>query len=506
MSASTSRKRTAEFSASPDKACDDVLDDRPSKLRKADEEDVVPTTEKAVPDSSAGKTVLSFASFSNSGAPAATTGGGFGAYSTNAFAVQAKAQPLIASSDGFAVRVRSKPNLSVNASHFNGSTSASASSSASTSPRISGISPRLNPFSSTSPAHNPFMSFVEKQDDLWKSFSSKDSKEQGPEATQQSAEPKTADAVTDTVTEKTEKPADEAVPKPAAPASFGAWSTGTLGAGFTTAAVAPLPVAKPLFGAGAMSASSALHTSIPLTKSLSHNSARSGDDDEAGSDGDGGDDSEDAPVAEDDNSPKYNIFTQESTVTGEEMEECLLQVRSKMFRMGGPKTVVEEENKFDYQGSSSSGKAADGASSASATDGSPAGKATPAAAGEWIEVGTGPLKILRHSDKTSGDRSADWSRIVMRRETTAGGAGTKLILNVLLRAETVTVAKLGDKAMRISCIKQAEEEEASACKDDKAASVLAQSDAEANKEERSRAKPVTYLLKVKNSQVWVTIT
>ena len=70
----------------------------------------------------------------------------------------------------------------------------------------------------------------------------------------------------------------------------------------------------------------------------------------------------------------------------------------------------------------------------------------------------------------------------------------------------MTVAKLGDKAMRISCIKQAEEEEASACKDDKAASVLAQSDAEANKEERSRAKPVTYLLKVKNSQVWVTIT
>jgi hypothetical protein len=492
MSTTASRKRTAEFSVSPGDASEDCPSERPSKVLKNDEENAAPAADKPEANTTASdKAPTSFSSFSSSAAPAAT-GGGFGAYaSTNPFAVQAKSQPLIASSDGFAVRIKSKPNLSVNASQLHGS--GSASSSASTSPRLSGVSPRMNPFSSTSPAHNPFMSFVEKQDDLWKSFSNQENKEGAGSGSDKTAKEEVPEEV---------KPA----PKPAVVSSFGAWGTGTIGAGFGVGAQAalPLPVAKPLFGASATAdMSCSLHSNIPLSRQLSNNSNRSGNNsEEEGGDGDGdagdadaaGD--EEVPVTDDDSTTRYNILTQESTANGEEAEDCVMLVRAKMFRMGLPKEAVVAENKFDYQGSSSSSK----------DDQSPPAKAPPPPTGEWIEVGTGPLKILMYQARGSSDRSSDWARIVMRREATAGGGGTKVILNVLLRAETVTVAKLGDKAMRISCIQIAEEEEPAAAsitagKEDKATSVLAQAAAAEAEESKSKAKPVTYLLKVKNSVV-----
>lgn len=57
----------------------------------------------------------------------------------------------------------------------------------------------------------------------------------------------------------------------------------------------------------------------------------------------------------------------------------------------------------------------------------------------WKEVGIGPLKVL--SSKANGCTT---HRIVQRRESTPGGPGTKLILNVVLK-ESVQVGKSGEK-------------------------------------------------------------
>jgi hypothetical protein len=45
----------------------------------------------------------------------------------------------------------------------------------------------------------------------------------------------------------------------------------------------------------------------------------------------------------------------------------------------------------------------------------------------WLEVGVGPARVLKADDSKS-------VRVVMRREATPGGLGTKLILNLKLTA------------------------------------------------------------------------
>jgi hypothetical protein len=62
---------------------------------------------------------------------------------------------------------------------------------------------------------------------------------------------------------------------------------------------------------------------------------------------------------------------------------------------------------------------------------------------EWRELGIGPLRILK-KDKCH-------TRVVQRRETQPGGAGTKLIVNVPLPKEC-TVALQGEKYVRLTTI------------------------------------------------------
>jgi hypothetical protein len=107
-------------------------------------------------------------------------------------------------------------------------------------------------------------------------------------------------------------------------------------------------------------------------------------------------------------------------LTGEEGETCVLQLRSKLYRL----TEVKGEE-----------GGAGGASSASA------------ARRDWVETGVGQAKILvpltRDADATVP------ARVVMRREP-----GTSVLINTLLK-EPVGAAKHAEKALRLTCLDEA---------------------------------------------------
>lgn len=148
-------------------------------------------------------------------------------------------------------------------------------------------------------------------------------------------------------------------------------------------------------------------------------------------------------------------------VTGEENENCLLQLRVKLFRL-------------------QSTEPARSVASAEASTKKPSL--------EWVEVGTGPLRILSQECADSHDESTK-HRIVMRRECQAGGAGlvfvhlvvrvpvhhecphiifigTKLLLNAAVSSRLhVQHARQGDKAVRFTCFETIVEQRY--CKPDK---------------------------------------
>jgi hypothetical protein len=73
----------------------------------------------------------------------------------------------------------------------------------------------------------------------------------------------------------------------------------------------------------------------------------------------------------------------------------------------------------------------------------------------WKEVGTGPLRILqlRQEHKSQGELNTKntSTRVVQRRESTPGGPGTKVILNIPVRREAV-VHRQGDKHVMVSTV------------------------------------------------------
>ena len=101
----------------------------------------------------------------------------------------------------------------------------------------------------------------------------------------------------------------------------------------------------------------------------------------------------------------YNIHSEGPVVTGEEEEDCVLELRVKLFRLDSK---------------------------------------------EWTDLGTGPLRVLRPK-KADDSVEGVGGRVVMRRESQPGGHGTKLLVNVSLK-DHVEVARHGDKAVRLSYI------------------------------------------------------
>jgi len=65
---------------------------------------------------------------------------------------------------------------------------------------------------------------------------------------------------------------------------------------------------------------------------------------------------------------------------------------------------------------------------------------------EWCEVGIGPVKLLQK--KLEGDKI--WTRIVVRRESSPNGPGTKVIFNEVVTKES-SVLRPGEKFLSIVC-------------------------------------------------------
>ncbi len=221
--------------------------------------------------------------------------------------------------------------------------------------------------------------------------------------------------------------------------------------------------------------------------------------DEDNDDGDAAEEEgDDEPRAESPTFVKYSMPENVTVVTGEEQDECLLQVRAKLFRLG-----------TSHSSSSSSGSRASSAESkpvgneaasasvfADIVQESSSSASSGAGAAEWVEVGIGPVKLLQ---------SLVAGRLVMRREEKKGGigasdcfphlfllcmfllplvscAGTKLLLNVRLN-QFVSVTRQAEKVVRLICMNFADE------------------GAAAKKEEEAALRLHTYLLKTKSVQV-----
>ena len=178
----------------------------------------------------------------------------------------------------------------------------------------------------------------------------------------------------------------------------------------------------------------------------------------------GADDADDADEdPEEDRTPAvfgktYSLLGGE-IVTGEEAEECVLQVRAKLYRL----VTTHKKNRLsdDEDADTSAG----GADEEVRDQGVPVASSPTAAITpnknilEWVEVGVGPLKILRRKD-TSATNSGSAAtclpeeldtRIVMRREEKKGGAGTKLLLNLRLTA-LCSIGMSGEKAFSVSTL------------------------------------------------------
>lgn len=211
-----------------------------------------------------------------------------------------------------------------------------------------------------------------------------------------------------------------------------------------------------------------------------------------GEDEDGGNEEEDgegSPVE-----PVYTTYALPENVvvtTGEEAEDCLLQVRVKLFRLNVVKPKEGDETGSSSQGlkslltlppvSSTKDSEVDGGVTGLLNEqqgsldtveeredpkvvvksilGSQSVETRPAV--EWVEVGIGPLKLLRPrpqpAEVTPSDASINSddkkahpliSRIVIRREEKKGGMGTKLLLNLRLDRYS-SVLPQSDRCLRV---------------------------------------------------------
>lgn len=108
----------------------------------------------------------------------------------------------------------------------------------------------------------------------------------------------------------------------------------------------------------------------------------------------------------------YSISGTGALVTGEEDEECILQVRAKLFKLNQRKAHVESN---DTDGCVS----VDNVSSIVATASSDVSR-------DWVEVGVGPVRLLKPAQpaETCTTSVSKAPRLVMRRESKVGGAGS----------------------------------------------------------------------------------
>ena len=258
------------------------------------------------------------------------------------------------------------------------------------------LSPKgQNPFSNPSPKHNPFVTIVESKDNLW------------------SAASRSSSGTRPGTNESSGFPGSSSFPFPS--------STGT-------------------------AASSAITTdrnsTISATLEIAENKGVFGTQNK-----DREVDEDDAPIGDDEHSEEqvygkvYPMPDNVTVVTGEENEECVIQVRAKLFRLSVPNDVIKSESTQDLQAVSSSSTSGPSSETEVSTTEELAGAENGEAEktnnaqvekltksiGEWIEVGIGPVRILKQRQTANkpdeSDSLVSKRRMVMRREDKKGGKG-----------------------------------------------------------------------------------
>jgi len=145
------------------------------------------------------------------------------------------------------------------------------------------------------------------------------------------------------------------------------------------------------------------------------------------------------------------LSTTEDVNNGEEGEECLLQLRCKLYKLA-PK-VTDNTPSTGLESAKSAGEEKATVEVAKEEE----EKKEKETALDWREVGIGPVRILKSTKKVEGENEEEkgntitTTRVVQRRETTPGGPGTKLILNVNLRKET-SVNRQSDKFIQLATV------------------------------------------------------
>lgn len=373
-------------------------------------------------------------------APATATapagGGGFAAY--------AKINPFAAM--GPPTGFSSTANKSAFPSKTVSIPSVPAPSSA---PKVSN-SPKTNPFGATNPAHNPFMNFVEQNKpnvDYWQKF-------------KEPIKVSTSDSVSSSDVKVTFVNPSSTTPKnPTGSETSSPTSTVTSPAGSNAGSYSNNDdVVKDKDNNGVDSSTVTDNTSEETKATESNSNEEKGDAAPSSALG------EKKPSID-----TAAMFSKPAELdNGEAGEECVLKLRTKLYRLS------------DVEKSASK---------------------------EWVEVGTGPTRLLTPSASLSTGASLTsegplYPRIVMRREHQAGGPGTKVILNTSFRSR-FSVAKMGERAARLTCLAVPPEAPKSISLDE-IGTTPSTSSTEVLKEEddddiKPKAVPMTFLFKMQHS-------
>ena len=166
-----------------------------------------------------------------------------------------------------------------------------------------------------------------------------------------------------------------------------------------------------------------------------------------------------APVPNNDNDrrrPPLQLPQNYVLQSGEEDETVLLELRGKTWRRGRATTASSKEQQRGGGGASFRATlrvGLDERNNKSRIRGPQQEKwhrhRVHATDLEWLEVGTGPLKVLQSSPPQSGGGGGS-ARLVQRRESTPGGSATVVILNLPLSATGAwTVTSPSEKHVQV---------------------------------------------------------
>jgi len=163
-------------------------------------------------------------------------------------------------------------------------------------------------------------------------------------------------------------------------------------------------------------------------------------------------------------SSKFPTSSVVDTTNGEEDEECMCQVRAKLFKM-----VQEAKNNDNATNEreavpsvpSTSGRMELGKKDNNDDDGKKSPEKTKEEATEkkgpnmvQKEAGIGPVRVLKRKSSSTKDddkeQSTSDSRVVQRQETGKGGQATRVLLNIRLVPKTCSVIRRGDKFVQLN--------------------------------------------------------